>query len=515
MNEQRELNIALLKVVAELFFKKNATFVVVAGNDLNLLENYTETEKRLKEIIFNKNGVGERISWFKSIPEHFDALYADLPQYSKDYIEEIFTPIPNIDTRRGRANLDHKSNYVNITNGCRHTSGQPEVYDNSIFMVGSSSTYGFGCEDKHTLPSLFQELINNSNFLHSRYSVFNLGARGNPKFVDFYKLLNLNVSPNDIVVLHGVDLDIVEELSYLSSEKFHFILPDFSNRHSVGEIFFDSGHVTYKGHAIIAKQIFDSLFSYCIDTSQLKKQSNIIGLITEEKRNQALKALNTFTNKFRSLHSNLEKHPELQHFVDELKILNNKQGMNGAIVVNCNPFTLGHRHLIEYAASKVDNLFVFVVEENLSYFDFNSRLLMVIEGTKNIANVKVLPIGKYIMSTVTYPNYFSKEEAQTVDLDASTDMDIFGEHIAPALNIKVRFIGEEPSCNVTRQHNIQMRTILPTYGIKVEEIKRITYNGQIISASLVRNYIKNSEKHKIQSIVPQSTFEHIAQMMRT
>ena len=140
---------------------------------------------------------------------------------------------------------------------------------------------------------------------------------------------------------------------------------------------------------------------------------------------------------------------------------------------------------------------------------------MVIEGTKNIANVKVLPSGKYIMSTVTYPNYFSKEEAQTVDLDASTDMDIFGEHIAPALNIKVRFIGEEPSCNVTRQHNIQMRTILPTYGIKVEEIKRITYNGQIISASLVRNYIKNSEKHKIQSIVPQSTFEHIAQMMRT
>lgn len=143
------------------FFKQNATFVVVAENDLNPLENYTESEKKLKNIIFNKNGGGERISWFKSVPEHFDSLYGDLSQYSKEYIEDIFTPTPNIDTRRRRADLDHKSNYVNMTNVFRHTSGQPEAYNNSIFMVGSSSTYGFGCEDNHTLPSLFQELINN------------------------------------------------------------------------------------------------------------------------------------------------------------------------------------------------------------------------------------------------------------------------------------------------------------------------------------------------------------------
>ncbi|MBQ0757546.1 MAG: hypothetical protein KBT54_10620, partial [Amphritea sp.] len=370
-------------------------------------------------------------------------------------------------------------------------------------------TYGFGCEDKHTLPSQLQQLINDSTFLQSRYSVFNLGARGNPKIIDLYKLLNLNLLPNDIVVLQGVDLDIVEELSYLRTDKFSIISPDFSERDSIGELFFDDGHVTYKGHAIVAQQLFDSLFLSCVNN----KESKAIDLMAEEQRNQALYSLNEFTHEFSSLHSNLEHHPDLQYFLDELKLLNAKEGVVGATVVNCNPFTMGHRHLIEYSASRVDSLFVFVVEEDLSYFDFKDRLSMVLEGTEGIANVKVVRGGKYIMSTVTCPSYFSKEEVKTVDLDASTDMDIFGEYIAPILNISVRFVGEEPMCHITKQHNDQMRNILPTYGVRVEVIKRALYKEKIISASLVRNYIETSEIHKIQDLVPPSTFRYINRMV--
>jgi [citrate (pro-3S)-lyase] ligase len=515
ISNERALNISLLKVVAEILAKKSVTFVVIAGNHLDQLEYHTETERQLKAIRFAHNGgIKERISWLRSIPEHFDALYGDLPQYSKEYIDNIFTPIPNINTRRGRENLEYKSKYVNITNGCRHTAEQPGVYDNSIFVVGNSSVYGFGCEDKHTLPSILQRLINNSKNLNTRYAVFNLGARGKPKFVDFYKLLNLNVLRNDIVVMHGIPQDIVEELSPLSTDKFHLISPGFSKREHREEIFFDAGHVTYKGHTIIAHQIFNSLFSPSANATKSQKQSNIINLISKKKRTQALKSLSEFTKDFRGLHSNLDKHPDLLFFIDELKALT-KQGLTGALVVNCNPFTLGHRHLIEYSASKVDNLFVFVVEEDLSYFDFETRFSMVIEGTKDIDNCKIVRGGKYIMSTITYPEYFSKEEEKILDLNASTDMAIFGEYIAPALNISVRFIGEEPICDVTRQHNNQMRHILPTYGVRVEETKRILNDGQIISASLVRQYIQTNEIDRIRKLVPPSTFRYINCMKDT
>ncbi|BBB26613.1 hypothetical protein [Amphritea japonica] len=511
MNDQRELNISLLKVVAEFFLKRNVNFVIVAGHDLNNLESHTETESWLKKIRFNQDGVGDRIAWLKSAPKHFEALYSDLPQYSKEYINNIFTPVPNINTRRGRANLDHKSRYVNVSNGYRHTVGQPEVYDNSIFIVGGSSTYGFGCEDKHTLPSLFQKLINESKFLRNTYSVFNLGARGNPKFVDIYKLLNLNVLPNDIVVLQGVDLDIVKKLSYLRTDMFHFVFPNFSERNNMEELFFDNGHVTYKGHALVAKQLFKNLFF----SSSNNKQSKPIRFLAEEERVRALCLLDKFTHEFTLLHSNLDFYPELQHYLDELKLLRVTAESVGAVVVNSNPFTLGHRHLIECAASKMDYLFVFVVEEDLSYFSFKNRLAMVQEGTKDIANVTVVRSGKYIMSTTTCPSYFSREEKQTVELDASTDMDIFGEYIAPILNISVRYVGEEPLCNITNQHNQQMRNILPTYGVRVEVIKRILSKNNIISASLVRNYIQGSAVDRIEDLVPPVTLRHINSIVNT
>ena len=38
----------------------------------------------------------------------------------------------------------------------------------------------------------------------------------------------------------------------------------------------------------------------------------------------------------------------------------------GCIVMNANPFTLGHEYLVQYAASRVHKLFVMVVSEDKS-----------------------------------------------------------------------------------------------------------------------------------------------------
>lgn len=508
MNKNREkaFTISLIKIIANLFSEKKTTFAVVASTELKYLPEHTSLEKWLLSVDFSPNGVGNRIEWLKNKPKHFDLLYGDLEHYSDEYIKNIFTPISNINTRRGRANVDYHSEYLNITNGFRHTIGQPKSYNHSIFVVGASGVYSYGSEDKHTLSSFMQQYINNSQQLHNNYAVFNLGARGAPKFVDFYKLLHLKTAENDIVILQGIDREIIAELFYLKSHQFHPIIPDLS--HSANEeIFFDSAHVTYKGHQIIAEQICNSLF--VTDSKLLKTPSHGDLFISEEEKIESLVFLKEFTTEFTDIYSNLEIFPELKEYLAELKQLACQNGYNGAIVVNCNPFTLGHRHLIEYAANKVDHLYIFVVEENLSSFDFITRFHLVVKGLEDLPNITILRSGKFIMSTTTYPEYFSKNELKNTHLDASTDMDIFGEYIASILNIKMRFVGEEPFCVVTAEHNKQMQNILPTYGIHVEEVKRKMHDSQVISASLVREFLQNGQINKIQNLVPSTTFEYL------
>ena len=86
-----------------------------------------------------------------------------------------------------------------------------------------------------------------------------------------------------------------------------------------------------------------------------------------------------------------------------------RKNVNGAIVMNCNPFTRGHRYLIESAAKQVDTLYVFVVEEDKSFFPFTERLMLVRNGIKDLSNVIVLPSGKFMISSLTFPEYFVKK----------------------------------------------------------------------------------------------------------
>ena len=166
-------------------------------------------------------------------------------------------------------------------------------------------------------------------------------------------------------------------------------------------------------------------------------------------------------------------------------------GNSGAIVMNCNPFTRGHRYLIEESAKKVNVLYIFVVEENKSYFEFDDRIKMVKMGVSDLKNVVVIPSGKYMISSETLPGYFEKDVNSNLELDATQDLDLFGGVIAKAFDIVIRFAGEEPEDAVTRQYNQQMRSILPKYGVEFIEIPRKVIGEKVISASSVRKYMKN------------------------
>lgn len=201
---------------------------------------------------------------------------------------------------------------------------------------------------------------------------------------------------------------------------------------------------------------------------------------------------------------------ELENYKNSLKeIYNNIKPRMGAIVMNCDPFTLGHRYLIEQALSSCECLIIFVVEEDKSYFPFNDRLHLVKKGVEDLPNVIVLPSGKFIISTLTFTEYFNKSELQNVSVDTSLDLTIFAKEIAPCLDITVRFVGEEPLDRVTAQYNETMHSILSQYGIEVKEIPRLNIDGKIVSASYVRELLQNREWDTIAKFVPQCTLEYL------
>ncbi len=200
----------------------------------------------------------------------------------------------------------------------------------------------------------------------------------------------------------------------------------------------------------------------------------------------------------------------IENFAISLQKSDNINNNIGSIVMNCNPFTKGHRYLIEYASKNCDLLHIFIVEEDRSYFPFDIRYQLVKDGIEDLNNVILHKSGQYIISSTTFPTYFIKDKHKRADVYAELDLKIFAKHIAPTLNITKRFVGKEPFCQVTNQYNGAMKKILPNYNIEVIEIDRIESEGTAISASSVRNHIKNyGVNEKLKELVPLTTYNFL------
>lgn len=182
-----------------------------------------------------------------------------------------------------------------------------------------------------------------------------------------------------------------------------------------------------------------------------------------------------------------------------------RQGANGAIVMNCNPFTLGHRHLVEAAAAQVDTLYLFVVREDRSVFPFDVRLRLVLEGTRDLANVRVLDTSRYAVSAVTFPAYFLKRSDDAAAVQLELDLLVFAQRIAPFFHVRRRFFGTEPLCATTRAYNDGMRRLLPAFGIEPVEIPRQESRGVPISASRVRAALRDGDLADLADLVPETT----------
>lgn len=192
-----------------------------------------------------------------------------------------------------------------------------------------------------------------------------------------------------------------------------------------------------------------------------------------------------------------------------VRSLEQGHGLQAAVVANCNPFTLGHRYLVEQAAAGCDTLHLFILSEDASLFPADVRMELVRQGVADLKNVLVHPTSDYLISSATFPTYFLKKEQVEAGAGGALDLAVFGQHFAPALHITRRYVGQEPYSPVTARYNRQMHEILPGYGVEVVELPRRQAEGAAISASRVRMLLAQGALELVRPLVPDSTWEFL------
>jgi [citrate (pro-3S)-lyase] ligase len=186
-----------------------------------------------------------------------------------------------------------------------------------------------------------------------------------------------------------------------------------------------------------------------------------------------------------------------------------REGVNGAVVVNGNPFTRGHQYLVETAAAGVDHLYLFIVREDRSVFPFAARYRLAEEATRHVPNVVLLDTSRYAVSAGTFPSYFLRRDDEKARLQMEVDARLFGARLAPAFGISRRFVGHEPYCETTASYNRTMADVLPQYGVALVEVRRAADGDRFISATDVRAALAAGDMATVERLVPPSTLEYL------
>lgn len=461
---------------------RNVSFYSFSFPKSHQIKNSTNNEKNL---------IGEELN-------NKEALIK--PDGSNTYYDEgLFPNIPQIKRGNLVIHSDFRSDYVNIVNRTRITTDVPENYKNSIYMFGSSAVFGWGSEDKYTIASCLQRLVNQN--CPNRYQVINCGVnsmwnKGVLKYVN-----SMEFQDGDIVIFINIFQDAMVKKYTSKYNIMDNLQPLFDRPHNLGEVFVDSLHSNWIANQEIAKKMFET----CIQDTDRKNTLNIDNLETLDNIEASYQVHNNLLGS--ELFGDNPEYLKYIEFLKQEKV--DVKGKIGTVAVNCNPLTLGHKYIIEEAASRVDFLYIFVAEEENPHFSFKDRFMLVKKATAHLKNVKVLTSGKFFGSTISFPEYFRKDIENNIAVNPSLDVESFAKYIAPTLGITVRFVGDEPTDYITRQYNNAMKSTLPKYNIDFVILKRKEFNSEAISASRVRKLIQENDFETIKSIVPDVTYEYL------
>ncbi len=424
-----------------------------------------EMKERFVEI-----GEAPNDKWPQKIYEDF---FDDL--YTEEYADQI-THLPLVLENHGgvRSLKDCRSKYYNVINGERYTVNQPNQYKKSIYFFGPCYIAGFWVEDKNTIESILQEHICREGI---EAKVINCGT----------------IQPVPIAYMY------LPRLAVTQLKKGDIIVVDQPPQGIEGVYYLDLNCVLEKYH--VGKEWMLEKVCHCnhrINRLYADAIYKVLLPVLEMQIENQGKLANKDQDFVRFLYLD-------RHFKDFNPKLYKKIG---SVVINCNPFTYGHRYLIEQALQRVDFLIIFVVEQDKSLFSFTERFAMVRKGVGDLENVMVVPSGQFIASQMTIPEYFNRKMSENAAEHDEQDFEVFARQIASPLGIRVRFFGEEPFDTVTNQYNISAQKVLPQYGVEAVIIPRKMVHGKVVSASVVRKCLDaRVDVDELEELLPDTTRE--------
>lgn len=462
---------------------KNAIYLFELPEDLEVLkilseqqrEKFERITKSPLEILSSMSEEEEKIYWGNEYCEGISRKFAREFHELKYEIQNGVIRFENTD----------KNQYFTFQEGVRRVFNTAKA-NKKLYMIGQCTVFGAYVTDTQTIEYYLQEKLNVTEY---EYQVVNGGVPG--LYKEFQYLLTTPINEDDVIVIFTREHTLLDTLR--AYEQVHY-LGSLSDIYSELEdplscILDNFRHVNYRVNQLIAERVYSALVPYLNQKEVVEKK------ITSPIQNYFISwEIFEYYKKF-----------AMKYRVDDL------EGRIGAIVMNCNPFTRGHRYLIEYAAQQVDRLLIFVVEEDLSAFTYEDRFAMVQLGTEDLENVTVIPSGKYNISKSTFAQYFEKDKPIACVDSMEYDCRIFCEVIAPIMHISCRFVGDEPTDIVTDNYNKTMQKIFPLYDLELIEIPRKREeNGQaVISASRVRKALGAQEWEEVQKLLPESSIRYI------
>ena len=496
-------------------------------------------------------------------------LFQGIDHFSDEYLGAIGKTLGQRFFQCTIANMDIESPYFTVKDGLRKTSGVPQHYIRSVYLLGSSRVFSPRCEDSLTMASFLQAIYTEGG---DPVRVVNRSVPGLPVENDFLHFLQCGVKQDDVVIafthimtqMPPAKLDLTAKIySQINAECrnrgarfFVFVLPhaydikspsdrerllvdlaaetrphiDYMGEqrlaaklfspeynlpgkslceviqrpHDLGEVFLDFSHWNHQMNELMARHIYDFISTPFLTEPSFKQTDPELFSFADAKQTSLAYLKRIAVEKYSG-------NQDISQWIAEVKREDFSGKKIGAIVMNCNPFTWGHFYLIEFAVKQVDHLYIFAVQEDQSIFPFTDRIDLIRKGTAQFGEkVHVVPSGKFIISSFSFPGYFAKEEKiDPSETDSTTDIVVFGSIIAPALGITHRFVGEEPNCAVTNVYNRNMKFLLPAMGVGIYTVPRKQSEGLPISASRVRQCLKDKDFDTIKTLVPPSTYTYL------
>ena len=249
---------------------------------------------------------------------------------------------------------------------------------------------------------------------------------------------------------HGIDLDKTDYYAAISPSGDDTIV-------AAGGLLRDTIRCIAVDDAVSDEHLANRLVTHLMEIVQ-RRGFPTVKVFTKPKYEEIFKSLafNTIAITDNVVFMENSRQP-LNRYIDHLRTL----AKPGVIVMNCNPFTLGHKYLVEYAARQVDNLYIIPLLDSSVGFNYEERREMICRATENLTNVTVCEGSAYSISKATFPTYFLKKVDVVTQQQIEIDLQIFCRYIAPALGATVRFVGSEPFDQLTRRYNQAVRGRLP------------------------------------------------------